>query len=159
MSYQTSAFRLLTFVVTFVGVAHWFGGDPVRSVSPPRQVLQLTAFAAEGPPDLIDRMATAEHAERLRHGAYSIGDSTWAGRGVGAGRSRSRAIIFYPPAPPDPPAQPVPLSAAWCRTSFARTMKITSSATFVAWSPIRSRWRETRIRSSAGSIVAGSCSM
>ena len=45
---------------------------------------------------------------------------------------------------------------AWWRTSSADTMKITSSAMFVAWSPIRSRWRETRIRSSAGSIVAGS---
>ena len=35
-------------------------------------------------------------------------------------------------------------------------MKITSSAMLVAWSPMRSRWRDTRIRSSAGSMVAGS---
>src|SRR5207247_786203 len=67
-----SAFSLLTFVVTLVGIAHRFGGDPVSSFSPSRQVLQLTAFAAEGPPELLDRMAPAEHAERLRHGDYSI---------------------------------------------------------------------------------------
>ena len=46
-----------------------------------------------------------------------------------------------------------PASPAWCRTSLAETMKMTSSAMFVAWSPIRSRWREIRIRSSAGSMV------
>jgi hypothetical protein len=50
-------------------------------------------------------------------------------------------------------------SGAWCRTSRADTMKMTSSAMLVAWSPIRSRWRDTRIRSSAGSMVAGSWSM
>ena len=50
-------------------------------------------------------------------------------------------------------------SPAWWRTSRAETMKMTSSAMLVAWSPMRSRWREIRIRSSAGSIVAGSCSM
>ena len=32
-------------------------------------------------------------------------------------------------------------------------MKMTSSATLVAWSPMRSRWRDTRIRSSDGSTV------
>ena len=34
-------------------------------------------------------------------------------------------------------------------------MKITSSATFVAWSPIRSRCREMWIKSRAGSMVEG----
>ena len=32
---------------------------------------------------------------------------------------------------------------------------MTSSAMLVAWSPMRSRWREMRIRSSAGSMVDG----
>ena len=50
-------------------------------------------------------------------------------------------------------------SIARCRTSFADTMKMTSSAMLVAWSPMRSRCLDTRIRSSPGSIVEWSCSM
>jgi len=51
--------------------------------------------------------------------------------------------------PPSGPPGTAYASGPWCRTSFPLTMKITSSQMLVAWSAIRSMWRETRIRSIA----------
>jgi phosphate transport system protein len=50
-------------------------------------------------------------------------------------------------------------ASAWCRTSFASAMKMTSSAMLVAWSAMRSRFRLIRMRDSARWMVPGSAIM
>ena len=50
-------------------------------------------------------------------------------------------------------------SSAWCLMTTASTIKITSSAIFVAWSAILSRHRATIIRWTARVMVFGSSSI
>src|SRR6478609_4861696 len=125
--------------VAVVFVRDWFCGHVVRAVDPLRQVLQFAAFAAERRPWRLCGLTAAKDAHTLvNHGLI-----LWYRR-----RQAKRGWTH-----------PSCASAAWCRTSRPETMKITSSAMLVAWSPTRSRWREIKIRSSAGSIVTGSWSM
>src|SRR4051812_28450552 len=145
----SSNFRLRTVVVPVLVLVDRFVGDAVGAVGPAGQILQLASLTAERPPFVFDRVTPAQDAERLRHQPMLTRGARCEVRGArcevrGAG---ARCGCGQPP------------SAAWWRTSLARTMKITSSATLVAWSPIRSRCRETRMRSRAGSIVEGSASM
>src|SRR5262245_15366571 len=49
--------------VSGIGVGHLFRGHAIRLVGPARKVLHAAAFAAEGAPGRIDRMAPAEHAQ------------------------------------------------------------------------------------------------
>src|SRR6266850_703089 len=118
-----------------VGVGDGVSRRAIGFVDPAREILEFASFAAERPPPGVRRMPPAEHAQFY----------LWR-----LGRSCHPAIL-----------QPEILyryregwlSSAWWRTSRADTMKITSSAMFVAWSPIRSRCREMRMRSRAASMV------
>ena len=156
---------------------HRLAGDAVLAVSPAGEVDQPAAVAAERPERRIHRPAPAQHAQRRlrRHTGIltAISGSGFVRRASGSGRgslacrrvtaghraSRSGRTATGGCQSRAHPCRGSAASAAWCRTSRADTMKITSSATFVAWSPMRSRWRETRMRSSDGSMVEGSCSM
>src|SRR6185436_6589341 len=138
-------------VVGLVGVGQGLGGDGIGSVGPARQILQFAALAAERAPRRFHRMPPAEDAEWL-HGRYFILRNR-APRVAArtARRSEAGRVGIWPDFDtPRMTRSHFRLSPAWWRTSLAETMKMTSSATLVAWSPIRSRWRETRIRSSAG---------
>jgi len=49
--------------VVMIGLCRPVAGDAVAAVGPPREILELTPFAAEGTPCGIDRMLAAERAE------------------------------------------------------------------------------------------------
>src|SRR5438067_12953017 len=110
-------------VARVVRVGDWFSRHAIGSIRPSSEILQSAAFAAERPPGVIHTMPPAEHAQfylrrliEFRHPAVC----------------NCRILYRY---------RDGVLSPAWWRTSRAETMKITSSAMFVAWSPMRSRWR------------------
>jgi hypothetical protein len=91
----------------------------------------------------------------LGSGCWVLG-SRGAWFNVRGSRLRTPALCAPNPAPSTKHPEPEIQKEAWCRTSRPDTMKMTSSAIFVAWSPIRSRCREIRIKSRAGSMVDGS---
>src|SRR6185436_9995614 len=115
-------------VVRLVALWDRVGRHAVGLVGPSRQILQFAALAAERPPVGHDRMAPAVNTQfylrRLVQSCHpAFCNPEILDRPAEAGRYREGV-----------------LSSAWCRTSRAETMKITSSAMFVAWSPMRSRW-------------------
>jgi hypothetical protein len=46
---------------------HRLGGHAIPAVHPPRKILKLAAFAAEGNPGCLGGLAAAEHADASRH--------------------------------------------------------------------------------------------